>query len=97
MINIADGVGGKVGAVAGLLDRGDQILRRGAGSDLYGGSLGRVVDGRTDAVDSVELLLDPCSAGGTGHALHVQVNGLQRSIPGHGLSLPKGHRVTSTV
>ena len=62
------------GVVAGGLDRGDQVVDRdGAGIERDGRLLGRVVDGRLDAVELVELPLDARRARGAGHALELEV------------------------
>ena len=78
------------GAVACLLDGGDQGGRLGAVVDLDGGLFGGVVHRGGDALHPIELLLDPGGAGGAGHALHVQRHDGR-------VRLQRGHDVTATV
>ena len=64
--------------VTGLLDRLDQGLRRGAAGCVDRRLLRRVIDGGVDTFESVELLLDSGGTGCAGHALNVELNGLNR-------------------
>ncbi len=79
------------GGVAGLLDLGDQGIgvKVGAGN---AGLLGRVVDAGVDAVELVQLLLDPVRARGAGHPADLQLDtgdtGASGLLSGHGLPLP---------
>ena len=62
------------GPVAGGLDRGHELARVDArGVEVHARALGRVVDGRLDAVEPVQAALDPARAGGAGHALDGEV------------------------
>ncbi len=65
---------GDVGSVAGRLDGGDEIVDvdrcRGAHLGLFGGE----VDGRLDAVESVQPLLDACRAGRARHPVDLEID-----------------------
>ena len=70
--------------VTGRLDRGDQIVGRHAhGVEDDRRVLGRVVDRRLDAVELVQLLLDPRRAGRAGHPLDRELEplGKRRAHP----------------
>ena len=61
------------GVVAGRLDRRDQVVDRHRGRvERHRRRLGRVVHGRLDAVELVELALDPRGARSARHALDVE-------------------------
>ncbi len=64
----------RAGAVAGRLDRGDELLDWRVRVAVDGRLLGGEVDGRLDAVELVQLLLDPRRTGGTGHAGEVEAD-----------------------
>ena len=62
------GVRRRARAVAGRLDRADEIGDRDAAGVVRDGDLlGRVVDGRVDPFELVQLPLDAGRAGGAGH------------------------------
>ena len=66
--------------VARGLDGGDEVVDRDhARVEGHGGLIGGVVDRRLDAVELVQLPLDPGRARGAGHALEVEANSLARS------------------
>jgi hypothetical protein len=60
--------------VPGLFNLADENPRVVTGGGRHGGLLGRVVDGGRDAVELVQLLLDPGRAGGAGHAGDVELD-----------------------
>jgi hypothetical protein len=62
-------------AVAGRLYGGDKLLEPDVRLALNGRLLGGEVDGRGDAVEVVQLLLDSRRAGGAGHSLEVEPDG----------------------
>ena len=63
------------GVIAGGLDGADQIVDRGLrGVEGNRRLLGRVVDGRLDALQLVEALLDPGRTGGAGHPLELELD-----------------------
>src|SRR6185503_5497750 len=72
-------------AVPRRLDRPDELVDGDPGCGAHSRLLGREVDGRLDAVELVQLLLDARRAGSAGHALEIEadLSGLQRT--GHAL------------
>jgi hypothetical protein len=60
------------GAVAGRLDRLNEILHRHLCVAVHRCLLGREVDRRLDAVEAIQPLLDAHSAGGAGHPFEVE-------------------------
>jgi hypothetical protein len=56
------------------LDRGHEVVDRHRRIAADGRLLGREVDGRLDAVELVELVLDPPHARGAGHALEIETD-----------------------
>ena len=68
----AGGRRGRVRVVAGRLDRADELVDGDGRVAVDGRLLGREVDRRLDAVELVQLLLDPRGAGGAGHPLEVE-------------------------
>jgi hypothetical protein len=72
------------GAVADRLDRPDQLLEFDPrGIEFDRSLLGRVVDARLDAVEPVQLPLDPGRAGGAGHPLDLEPEALGGRRLGH--------------
>ena len=74
------GIGARVrsilrGVVAGRLHCRDRVSRHGPFGQFHLGLLRGEVDRGTHTGHPVELLLDPCRTGGTGHSLDVEVNG----------------------
>src|SRR5262249_21256755 len=80
---------GRTSAIPGCLDRRDQIVDRDGRRAPHRRLLGGEVDGRIDAVELLELALDPCDARRTRHALDVEAN-LRRGRMGcgHAASYP---------
>ncbi len=64
------------GRVAGLLDRRDQVIDTDRLVGVDRGLLGRVVHRGVDAVELVELLLDPHGARGARHTADVELDGV---------------------
>ncbi len=72
-------IDGERRAVACRLDRAEKVVdAHPLGVEANGGSLGREVHGRVDAVELVEAALDPARAGRAGHPLKRQVDPLAR-------------------
>ncbi len=70
----AEGGVGDLGGVAGLLDGGHEILGRHITDVVDACLLGGVVHRGGDAVELVELLLDPVRARGAGHATNFELD-----------------------
>jgi hypothetical protein len=71
LLSVGDG---QAGAVAGLLDGVDQpVGAHRVGVVLDGGGFGGEVDGRMNAIEAVQLLLDAHGARGAGHTLDGEI------------------------